>query len=104
MTAYGGNVLTDDAEVNEAVFQATGVHRHRVHHYGRHVRSSGRIVLIHSATCMAEDTLLTDCVFSQALSEDVDMLAWKHVSNVPVVVTVQNGCVVPLLSGDSVSV
>jgi hypothetical protein len=85
-----------DLVPTEDIERIVGVARHRKAHYGRAVSSQQTVYILHSKECKDSGIDLRDCRFSTALDEGIRMESWTGVEDVPVMLGVWQGLLVPL--------
>jgi hypothetical protein len=85
-----------DLVPTEDIERIVGVARHYQVHYGRAVSSEQTIYILHSKRCRDSGIDLRDCRFSTALDKGIKMKSWTGFEDMPVMLGVWHGLLVPL--------
>ena len=64
-------------------------------HYGRAVSATGHWFILHSQKCIDSGIDLRDCEYSLALDRKVNLEAWLDRLDMPVVLRIWNGRLIP---------
>ncbi|MFC7450529.1 hypothetical protein [Rhodococcus daqingensis] len=86
-----------DLVPDDQIERIVGVGRHRKAHFGRAVSSEQTVYVLHSRECRDSGRDLRECRYSVALDLGIDPDRWAGDQDVPVVLGVWNGRLIPLL-------
>lgn len=84
--------LVDPTKIERIV----GAARQDDAHLGRAVSSEQQVYILHSGQCRASGRDLRACEYSLALDEGIDEDDWCDAEDVPVVLGVRDGLLIPL--------
>lgn len=79
----------------EVIEQIVGVKRHPTRHYARAVSAEQTVYVLHSEECRATYDDLRDCPWTLALDRGIDEYDWSDREDVPVLVRVRDGRLIP---------
>lgn len=85
----------------EDIERIVGVMRQYHAHYGRAVSSEQVVYILHSKLCLESGIDLRDCPFSVALDQGIDEQRWTGYEDVPVMLDIRHGELVPLVDPDT---
>lgn len=80
----------------DSIEQIVGVKRDRFAHHGRAVSAEQTVYILHSQRCKDSGADLRECSFSLALDLGIDPQHWNSYEDLPVVLAVQRGRLVPV--------
>lgn len=83
--------LVDKSRIEDIV----GVRRMKVVHVARAVSEEETVYILHSKNCLESTADLRDCKYSLALDEGIDPFWWDDCMDIPVMVTLVDGQLVP---------
>jgi len=72
-----------------------GATRHPKLHQARAVSDEQMVYILHSQACLDSDIDLTDCAYSLALDEGIDLQRWEHFQDQAMFVSIEDWRLVP---------
>ena len=80
---------------SDQIEQIVGVQRHQTRHYARAVSGEQMVYILHSEECRAMYDDLRDCPWSMALDRGIDECDWTDREDMPVLVRLRDGRLIP---------
>lgn len=72
-----------------------GAKRHPRYHQARAVSEEQTVYILHSQACLDSGIYLTDCAYSLALDEGIDIERWEHFQDQAMFVAIEDWRLVP---------
>ena len=86
--------MTNPVPADE-IEQIVGVERHSTRHYARAVSAEQTVYILHSEECRRTYSDLRHCPWSLALDRGIDEYDWSDREDMPVLVRVRDGRLIP---------
>lgn len=61
----------------EVALDVVGVDRHPIEHWGKAVSAERLLYILHSESCVEARDDLTECIYSKALDNGIDLERWQ---------------------------